>query len=716
MKSTCLRTMKNHTAIQLLPFTLQVMFIIGWMVISIGVSAQTFQYEKGYADFPFTHHQITVTAYGSGSYVAYDNAWSSCAVATKAGSIWLGAFGPATYTNTFSQAVNDMVYNINAADSTEAFSFSTNRGNVQITILSGCSDKWSILGNRLICKGVNAGARIQVHATEPFTQVTIAHNGLMDGSLITMVLDEALEFADSHATIKVQPIAKQSICLGNAFQDIPINISGNAQELAGIHCSVTSSNQIFLPDTTLQLLGKNGNRYIHFTAIPAYAGTAQLQLTIRDEDGLFMQLPIVVEVLGNHVKVTINTKSSVCRGENVPLKGTPANGIWGINQPMVSDGLAANTVGNAIKDDQLLANTPGLFQLYYSVKDSSGCTSMATSTIQIHDIPVNKVTAPKGTLLCEGSQLILSAPQAASYQWFRNQQPLQAKTQTVLVDVAGSYGVKIIDSNGCTNPAIMQVHITGIQQPKAAFSFTNYCAQLPVQFQNTSVVSSSGPIQYEWTDNRGNSSYEANPAFVYKEAGEVHVQLKITAQVCPNLTTETTKIIQIERADIGKQLPEINTQQTAIHLQAGRVGVQYQWQPAAAFVNANTANPILNVSEGRQQYTVMVTAASGCTVTDTVAVNATANAGIYVANVFSPNNDGQNDRLLVNLIGYNRLIFFRVYDKKGRLLFQTADEAQGWDGSVNGDLQPLDTYVWVAEATNEKGQRIYREGSTTLLR
>jgi gliding motility-associated-like protein len=70
----------------------------------------------------------------------------------------------------------------------------------------------------------------------------------------------------------------------------------------------------------------------------------------------------------------------------------------------------------------------------------------------------------------------------------------------------------------------------------------------------------------------------------------------------------------------------------------------------------------------------------------------------------------------VNLIGYNRLIFFRVYDKKGRLLFQTADEAQGWDGSVNGDLQPLDTYVWVAEATNEKGQRIYREGSTTLLR
>jgi gliding motility-associated-like protein len=62
------------------------------------------------------------------------------------------------------------------------------------------------------------------------------------------------------------------------------------------------------------------------------------------------------------------------------------------------------------------------------------------------------------------------------------------------------------------------------------------------------------------------------------------------------------------------------------------------------------------------------------------------------------------------------LNFFRVYDRKGRLLFQTSNVGDGWDGTVNGTLQPLDTYVWVAEASNEKGQRIYREGSTTLLR
>ncbi|WP_068242740.1 T9SS type B sorting domain-containing protein [Hydrotalea flava] len=686
------------------------------MVIFFSAGAQSFQFEKGFADFPFTYNNIAVTSFGSGSFVDYGAAWSSCGVATKPGSIWLGAYGPASFTNTFSQGVNDMVYNINAADTTETFTFSVNRGNVQISILSGCADKWTIAGNQLTCKGVDAGTCIQVHASEPFTNVTIEHNGLMDGSLVTLVLDEALKYADNHTSIRVQPIAAQKICLGNAITDIPVTITGDPIELAHLSCLVTSSNQTFLPDSAVQVLGANGNRLLHFTATPAYAGVVQLQLTIQDNDVLLIQVPIVLEVMGAASTVTIDTKNSVCKGEKVTLKGTPANGVWSLTTTVISNGAATNLPASLQADGTLMANYPGSVQLYYAVKDSSGCTTTTSTSIQVHDVPVNKVMAPKGTILCEGSQLQLMAPNAAAYQWFKNQQPLQENAQILPVNTPGNYGVKLTDTNGCSNPAIVQVTITGIAKPKVGFSYTNYCANLPVQFQNLSDVNNSGPVNFEWTDDKGNTSNAANPAFTYASAGDVKVQLKITSQVCIGFTTAFTKTLHIDRPDAGKLLPVIETEQTAIRLQTGRVGVQYQWQPATAFVNANTANPLLNVTAGRQQYTVMVTAASGCTVTDTVAVNATANAGIYVANVFSPNGDGQNDRLLVNLIGYNRLNFFRVYDRKGRLLFQTADEGNGWDGTVNGTLQPIDTYVWVAEASNEKGQRIYREGSTTLLR
>lgn len=712
-----MKILKNHSDSFQFPFFSKILLSIIGMVFSFCATSQSFQFEKGYADFPFTYNQITVSASGSGSYVPYDNAWSSCGVATKAGSIWLGAYGPASFTNQFSQPVNDMVYNINAADTTETFTFSVNNGNIQLNILSGCSDKWRINGNQLVCQGVNAGLRIQIHSSQPFTQVDIQHNGLMDGSLVTMVLDEALEFADTHSSIKVQPIPPQKICLGNTIPDIPISISGNVNELSSIQCNVISSDQQFIPDTNIIVLGTKGDRYIHFTKTPAYAGIVSLFLNIRDEDGLFIQIPITLEVLKGNVKVMIKTKSNLCKGETVTLEGSPAKGIWNINQTTMSDDLITNSAGLNIQNGKLIANNVGKYQLSYTVVDSStGCSLSANTSIQVHDLPVNKVFAAKGTLLCEGSELPLSAPNAASYQWFRNQQPLQEKTQVIQVKTGGNYAVQIKDSNGCVNPTLVQVSITGIAKPKAAFVINSYCTNLPMQLQNQSDVSQSGPVNFQWIDSRGNSSYDATPSFIYQTAGEVKIQLKITSQVCPSLISDAVKTIVIESPDKGKALPALTTQETTVRLQSERVGKQYQWQPASAFVNASVPNPILNVSEGNHQYTVTVTNASGCTVTDTLVVNAAANNGIYVANVFSPNGDGQNDKLVVNLIGYTHLKFFRVYDRKGRLLFQTSNVGEGWDGTVNGSLQPLDTYVWVAEALNDKGQRIYREGSTTLLR
>ncbi|MGC8750616.1 T9SS type B sorting domain-containing protein [Hydrotalea sp.] len=712
-----MKILKNHTAFLTLPSLLKAIFSFIGMVVFFAGNTQTFQFEKGYADFPFTYNQITVSAFGSGSYFVYDNAWSSCEVATKAGSIWLGAFGPASFTNQFSQPVNDMVYNINAADTTETFTFSVNNGNIQLNILTGCSEKWCINDNQLICKGVNAGVRIQIHSSQPFTQVNIQHNGLMDGSLVTMVLDEALEFADAHATIKVQPIPLQKICLGNTIPDIPISISGDINELSSINCSINSPNQQFISDSNILILGTNGNRSIHFTKVPTIAGNIALSLNIRDSDGLNIQVPIHIVVVEGNAKVMINTKHNLCKGETVALEGTPANGIWNINQATMSDAVPINNAGLNIQNGKLIANNVGKFQLSYTIVDSStGCSLTTSTSIQVNDLPMNKVMATKGTLLCEGSQLPLSAPPAESYQWFRNQQPLNEKTQVIQVKTAGNYAVQIKDTNGCINPALIQLAVTGIAKPKAAFVINSYCTNLPMQLQNQSDVSQSGPVNFQWSDTRGNSSYDATPSFIYQTAGEVKIQLKITSQVCPSLISDVVKTIQIENPEQGKTLPDLSTQETAIHLQTGRVGKQYQWQPANAFVDANVPNPILNVSEGNHQYTVTVIAASGCTVTDTLAVNASANKGIYVANVFSPNSDGQNDKLQVNLIGYTRLNFFRVYDRKGRLLFQTSNVGEGWDGTVNGSLQPLDTYVWVAEAMNDKGQRIYREGSTTLLR
>ena len=79
---------------------------------------------------------------------------------------------------------------------------------------------------------------------------------------------------------------------------------------------------------------------------------------------------------------------------------------------------------------------------------------------------------------------------------------------------------------------------------------------------------------------------------------------------------------------------------------------------------------------------------NGCC--DTPAINATVGLGhVYVPNVFTPNGDGINDRLVVN--GDQNIILirsFRVSDKEGTTVFYAEDlipndPTNAWDGTVN---------------------------------
>ena len=83
---------------------------------------------------------------------------------------------------------------------------------------------------------------------------------------------------------------------------------------------------------------------------------------------------------------------------------------------------------------------------------------------------------------------------------------------------------------------------------------------------------------------------------------------------------------------------------------------------------------------------------------------------------FTPNGDGVNDQLKMNLIGIKEIKYFRVYNRVGQKVFETVNPDQGWDGMVNGVLQPLDTYMWIVEGINKFGTPVRGRGTTTLIR
>jgi gliding motility-associated-like protein len=131
--------------------------------------------------------------------------------------------------------------------------------------------------------------------------------------------------------------------------------------------------------------------------------------------------------------------------------------------------------------------------------------------------------------------------------------------------------------------------------------------------------------------------------------------------------------------------------------------------------SANSSNTIAAISK-EQQYTVAISVASGCITVDTVLLKVFVANDLLVPNIFSPNNDGQNDKLFVNLVGVKTLQYFRVFNRYGKKIFETANLAEGWDGKLNGVPQPVDTYMWTASGLTKEGALVYREGTITLVR
>lgn len=91
---------------------------------------------------------------------------------------------------------------------------------------------------------------------------------------------------------------------------------------------------------------------------------------------------------------------------------------------------------------------------------------------------------------------------------------------------------------------------------------------------------------------------------------------------------------------------------------------------------------------------------------------------IFIANTFSPNQDGLNEvwkpkvTFVIPLENYH----FEVFDRWGKLMFETTDPQVGWNGKNNDVLSPVGQYVYHFKAITVHGSTIERRGYFNLTR
>lgn len=146
-------------------------------------------------------------------------------------------------------------------------------------------------------------------------------------------------------------------------------------------------------------------------------------------------------------------------------------------------------------------------------------------------------------------------------------------------------------------------------------------------------------------------------------------------------------------------------------------GVNYSWSYPGGKPQAG--NPVRVCFPDATADVLITLFANDCPFQQDTALLRLSAAEEQFPNAFTPNGDGDNDRFLPVLYCPVQKYHFRVYNRWGELMFETANPAQGWDGTFNGLEAASDVYAWVIEyegGLNGATGLIQKKGSVTLLR
>jgi len=87
-----------------------------------------------------------------------------------------------------------------------------------------------------------------------------------------------------------------------------------------------------------------------------------------------------------------------------------------------------------------------------------------------------------------------------------------------------------------------------------------------------------------------------------------------------------------------------------------------------------------------------------------------------VPNAFTPNGDNKNDYIKMLTTNVDHINYFKIFNRSGKLVYETQNLNDKWDGRVNGVLQDPDAYYWIAQYYTWDKKTLTTKGSFILLK
>ena len=456
--------------------------------------------------------------------------------------------------------------------------------------------------------------------------------------------------------------------------------------------------------------GKDSAAFKSAAFVYSRSGAYPVTLTATSNYGCTKQIKDTALVLSSP-KVSIQAPTDICIGGPAAFSASSTVSFTRY-QWHFPDGSTDTSQHSASK----FYNQPAANDVYL-VGSIGNCYDTAYHTLTVHDYPAVNLTVQKVNI-CFGDSVQLTAHNGAFYDWIVAPDTLHTTLAALVLSpkINTQYKVAVTDTYGCKNVDSVAVFVVMPQQIQAA-PIVNACEGSRVN------LSASGTDKYKWINGDNLNSFTiANPVTLDSAQHKIYAVVGSDKYGC---FTDTAHIeVMVRKKPIVDAVHNIvGAAGVPVQLSATSTGniVKWNWQPPAYLSCNNCAMPVSKLRHSTR-FTVEATDDYGCKGSDTVLVTLTCQGSrISVPEAFSPNGDGQNDRLRVAVSGIKTITHFVIYERNGNKVWERnnispLDNNASWDGTYKNILMPNGTYVYMIEATCNAGEIYSLQGTITLIR
>ena len=269
---------------------------------------------------------------------------------------------------------------------------------------------------------------------------------------------------------------------------------------------------------------------------------------------------------------------------------------------------------------------------------------------------------------------------------------------------AGTYtATLLLTSNmGCLDTAIVSVIVNALPPSTIATSGPlDFCVGDSVVLSAT-----AGAYMYLW------STTDPTQSITVMTSGTFVLTITDSLTGCMAMDSVTTILYPSPTVSAGADITL--SLGSSVDLEGSGLGIiSWLWFPATGLTNSSIPDPAA-APVVTTMYTLTGTDANGCMDVDTMTITVVLDYNITISNLMTPNDDGYNDRWIVQNIENYPDTKVIVVNREGQEVFSSDAYDSNWDGTNKaGKKLPDGTYYYIMQFAND--EKIYK-GAITILK